>query len=72
MRIQIAAPMPGCGAASSSVPATTSRRADAAGVVSNTTAAVKAVEDRMLVELDATSRQQARRILRSMVTSLGG
>ena len=35
------------------------------------TAAVKAVEDRMLAELDATSRQQARRILRSMVTSLG-
>jgi hypothetical protein len=33
---------------------------------------VKAVEDRMLVELDATARQQARRILRSMVTSLGG
>ena len=30
------------------------------------------VEYRMLVELDATSRQQARRILRSMVTSLGG
>ncbi|MBW4033392.1 MAG: MarR family transcriptional regulator [Acidobacteria bacterium] len=35
------------------------------------TAAVKAVEDRMLAELDATSRQQARSILRSMVTSLG-
>jgi len=35
------------------------------------TAAVKAVEDRMLAGLDATSRQQARRILRSMVTSLG-
>ena len=35
------------------------------------TAAVKAVEDRMLAELDATSRQQARRILRSMVASLG-
>ena len=35
------------------------------------TAAVKAVEDRMLAELDATSQQQARRILRSMVASLG-
>ena len=35
------------------------------------TAAVKAVEVRMLAELDATSQQQARRILRSMVTSLG-
>ena len=39
--------------------------------LAKSTAAVKAVEDRMLAELDATSRQQARRILRSMVTSLG-
>ncbi len=36
------------------------------------TAAVKGVEDRMLAGLDATSQQQARRILHSMVTSLGG
>ncbi|MFC5502079.1 MarR family winged helix-turn-helix transcriptional regulator [Lysinimonas soli] len=35
------------------------------------TAAVKAVEDRMLSGLDAESQGQARRILRSMVSSLG-
>jgi DNA-binding MarR family transcriptional regulator len=35
------------------------------------TVAVRAVEDRMLAGLDPTSQQQARRILRSMVTSLG-
>jgi DNA-binding MarR family transcriptional regulator len=35
------------------------------------TVAVRAVEDRMLAGLDAASQQQARRILSSVVASLG-
>jgi len=35
------------------------------------TVAVKAVEDRMLLGLDATSQQKARRILSSVIVSLG-